>query len=177
MLSAPIFEEHALSVYHTLSVDGIPGINYEIFANEFLSRRGSFDFEGQLNACLAEFNEIIRDIRADRISIRISVDFEGSKYELPLLDVLRSCVIGKGNHSGEIVGELRIGQKIVHPDYGEGMLEAFVLKAINGWGGNTARFRFSQYEGVEIFIPTLRRVPVFWDTRADVAQIRSKALH
>lgn len=173
--NTPVFQEDALSVSHTLHIEGIPEAIYDITANGVSRRTGNFGFDAHLQFSLAEFKESIRDLPADEIWIRLNISFNGSAHELPLLVVFRSCAAGGRAYGGELVGELRAGQKIVHSDYGEGTLEAFALKSVDGWEGNTARFRFSRYEGVHIFIPTSRRVPVFWDVRPDVGQTRSTA--
>ncbi len=172
-LNAPVFEEGALSVHHTLHIEAIPDANYEIMANDIASRRGSFGFDGRLEFPLAECKEIIRDLPTDDVSLRVNIDFNDIRYELAILEILTSRGAERRGDKGEVVGGLGIGQKIVHSEYGEGILEAFALKLVHGWTGNTARFRFSRYEGVQIFIPTSRRVPVFWNVRSDVAQTRS----
>jgi hypothetical protein len=172
-LNAPVFEEDALSVHHTLHIEAIPDANYEIIANDIASRRGSFGFDGRLEFSLAECKEIVRDLPADDVSLRVNIDFNDTRYELAILEILTSRGAERRGDKGEVVGGLRIGQRIVHSDYGEGILEAFALKLVHGWTGDTARFRFSRYEGVQIFIPTSRRIPVFWNMRSDVGQTRS----
>jgi hypothetical protein len=62
---------------------------------------------------------------------------------------------------GEPIRYLRVGQQALHPDYGPGVIEAFVEISVFGEIVNTARFHFDRYPGVSFFIPVTRSLPAY----------------
>ncbi len=154
-----ILSQDALTFQHMLHIEGFPKAEFEIKMGGSTELRGWFDFDAYLQFHLARFSDSIRDLPGYEIPVQLNLTLNGHEYQLPLLNVMKSPQNGRGG--GVPIAKLRVGQKVVHRDYGEGVIEAFTEKSVNGWMGDTGRFSFPQYEGVDIFIPTSSRIPIF----------------
>jgi hypothetical protein len=62
---------------------------------------------------------------------------------------------------GELIRYMRVGRQALHPDYGPGVLDAFVEISVLGETTDTARFHFDRYPGVSFFIPVTHSLPAY----------------
>ncbi len=91
----------------------------------------------------------------------ITVRFHSREYQLGLLQILKQNGRHNGREPGELIAQIRPGQRVRHRYYGLGELEFFVDEQINGDLINLGRFHFYKYDNVQFFIPSSRRLLVY----------------
>ncbi len=150
-----------LSFERDLIIEGIEGAEYQIFADATCVVSGHFDEHGFQQFPLARFKENIKNCTGTAVLLRLVVRFHQHSHQLLLAYIFKKSASRNGQQVGEPLASLRIGQQVLHPDYGLGLLETFVDDQIEGEAINLARFHFYQYEGVTIYIPSTRHLPLY----------------
>lgn len=81
-----------------------------------------------------------------------------SRFVLTAAEELLSLLPQEGTEYP--ISQLTVGQRVVHPDYGPGVLEGFE----NSNHVSVARFHFSgrKYDNARILIPTTKSLPAYW---------------
>ncbi|MCG3143027.1 MAG: hypothetical protein HONDAALG_00339 [Gammaproteobacteria bacterium] len=150
-----------LSFAHIVNVEGIPDAAYQIYAGEVLVINSRFNAQARLQFPLANLTDYVKRSAATQVPVRIIVKFDHREHQLLLLVGYKDSTHSFDITAGEPIRYLRVGQQALHPDYGLGVLEAFVETTALGETINTAQFHFDRYPGVSFFIPVTRRLPVY----------------
>jgi len=150
-----------LSFARILDVEGMPEAAYQIYAGEVPVTSGRFNAQGRLQLPLANLTDYVKRSAAGQAPVRILVKFGQREHQLLPLVVNKSSAGSSEFTDGEPIRYLRVGQQALHPNYGPGVLEAFVETSVLGETINTVQFRFDHYPGVSFFIPVTRRLPIY----------------
>lgn len=169
----------SLSFAYIMNIEGIPEASYKIYAGEVLVTSGRFNAQASLQFPLAHLTDFVKRSAAKQAPVRIIVSFGQREHQLLLLAVHKRAAGENELASGEPIRYLRVGQQVLHPDYGLGALEAFVETEACGNSISAARFQFDRYGGVNFFIPVTSRLPVYGyrqifssNTTASAARVR-----
>ena len=149
-----------LSFAHDVNIEGIPEAAYQIYVGEIQVPGGRFNAQARLQFPLANLTDYVKRSATRQVPVRIIVNFGQREHQLLLAVVHKDSAISSDITGGEPIRYLRVGQQVLHPDYGLGDLEAFVETIALGETINAARFHFDRYPGVSFFIPVTRRLPV-----------------
>jgi hypothetical protein len=150
-----------LSFERELVIEGIEGAEYHFFANETCVLKGRFDAQECLRFPLARFKDSVKACEGHAVLLRIVVGFCQRFQHLPIAQVVKNSVGRAKVEIGELLVYLRAGQQVLHPNYGLGLLETFVDECVAGEEINLARFHFYRHEGVTVYIPSTRRLPLY----------------
>jgi hypothetical protein len=154
----PTFQVEKLSFRDLLTVEGIVGAEYQLFAGEVKTTQERFK-ESSLTFSLVNFIHFVNRSTAQQVPIRIVVNHQQRTCTLLLLIVTKASVSHFDNE-GEPIRYLRVGQQVFHPDYGLGALEEFTDTIVGTDIIPTAQFHFDRYLGVRFLIPIQRHLPV-----------------
>jgi len=150
-----------LSFDHLIRIECIEDAAYQILADSVIVASGRFDGTSYKEFTLAGFKDGVRSNSSGYVPVRCVARYCGREYQLHLVHIYKKSANRNGKYSGEPISHLREGQSVFHPDYGVGRLEAFVNEFIHGDLMNLARFHFLRYEGVQVFIPSHRYLPLY----------------
>jgi hypothetical protein len=166
--SAPSWETRPLALVlddltfaRILDVEGIPEAAYQIYAGEVPVTSGRFNAQGMLRFPLANLTDYVKLSVSEKAPVRIIVKFGQREHQLLPLVVYKNSADRSEFTDGELIRYMRVGRQALHPDYGPGVLEAFVEISVLGETIDTARFHFDRYPGVSFFIPVNRSLPVY----------------
>ncbi len=150
-----------LSFDHIIQVECIEDAQFQLFAGEVALANGRFDGAPHREFTLAGFKDGVRSSSSGYVPVRCVVRHRGCEHQLHLVHVYKKSANRNGRYAGEPISHMRTGQGVFHPDYGVGLLEAFVNELIHGDLIHLARFHFFRYEGVQVFIPSHRHLPLY----------------
>ncbi len=150
-----------LSFASIVDVEGMPEAAYQIYAGEVPVTSGRFNAQGRLQFPLAKLTDYVKRSAAERAPVRIVVKFSQREHQLLPLVVYKNSADRSEFTDGEPIRYMRVGRQALHPDYGLGVLEAFIEISVLGETIDTARFHFDRYPGVSFFIPVNRSLPVY----------------
>lgn len=173
----PTLPLDALSFAQNIHIEGMPEAVYRIYAGEIEVESGRFDFLGRLEIPLTQFADYAKRSSIQHVPMRVFIHAGQREHQLLLMVIYKNSAGGGGITSGEPIQSLRVGQQVLHPDYGLGALEGFVETDAEGKRIRAAQFQFDRFAGVNFFIPVNRRLPVYGFRRIHFQQDANRTDH